>query len=167
MEGNPYARMVAVIRGESSEQTTTGETQPAGLGANPCKMRLGKVTQRVPLKITVAGIEQPTEVLYINERLVKGAKWKVKITSPDSDYKGLTGNLVGPVACPGEGCSPQLGPVTDGQLHSTDTTIGKDDPAKMATTEQMEIDLEVNDQVLLLTEDDQTFYIIMKVVAAV
>ena len=164
MDGNPYARMVAVIRGESSEQTPTSESKPAGLGANPCKMRLGKVTQRVPLKISVAGIEQPTEVLYINERLVKGAKWKMQITSPDSDYKGLTGELSGPVDCSGEG-SPQLGTVTDGQLHSTDTAIGK--PDAMATTEQLEIDLEVNDQVLLLTEDDQTFYIIMKVVKAV
>lgn len=165
MDGNPYARMVAVIRGESSEQTPTSESKPAGLGANPCKMRLGKVTQRVPLKISVAGIVQPTEVLYINERLVKGAKWKVQITSPDSDYKGLTGELSGPVTCPGEGCSPQLGQVTDGNLHSTDTTIGK--PTAMATTEQLEIDLDVDDRVLLLTEDDQTFYIIMKVVKAV
>lgn len=167
MDRDPYTRMVAVIRGETSEKSTTGETQPAGLGANPCKMRLGKVTQRVPLKITVAGIEQPTEVLKINERLTRNAKWKVQITSPDSDYKGLTGQLSGPVKCSHEGCSPGLDKVTAGELHSTDTTIGKDTEASRATVEQLEIDLEVGDQVLLLTEDDQIFYILMKVVDAV
>jgi hypothetical protein len=165
MDGNPYARMVAVIRGETSEKTPTGETDHAGLGASPCKMRLGKVIQQVPLKLKVAGIEQPTEVLKINERLVKGAKWKVKITSEDSDYKALTGNLEGPVTCGGEGCAARLGAVTGGQLHSDDTRIGSEE--KKAVTEQLEIDLEVGDQVLLLTEDDQIFYILMKVVDAV
>lgn len=37
----------------------------------------------------------------------------------------------------------------------------------MILLEQLEIDLEVGDEVLLLTEDDQVFYIIMKVVDAV
>lgn len=167
MDRDPYTRMVAVIRGETSERSATGETQPAGLGANPCKMRLGKVTQRVPLKISVAGVEQPAEALKINERLTKGAKWKVRITSPDSDYRNLTGQLSGPVSCSGEGCNPQLGAITSGQLHSTDTTIGRDTETGRATVEQLEIDLDVEDRVLLLTEDDQVFYIIMKVVDAV
>lgn len=167
MDRDPYTRLVSVMRAESSEQTTTGETASAGLGANPCKMRLGKVTQRAPLKISVAGTEQPTEVLRINERLTRSAKWKVQISSPDSNYNRLTGQLSGPVSCGGEGCNPQLGSVTDGTLRSTDTVIGKDTAAGMATVEQLEIDLEVGDQVLLLTEDDQMFYIMMKVVDAV
>ena len=166
MDGNPYARMVAVIRGQSGEQTDTGETQTAGLGANPCKMRPGVVTRRKPLQVSVMGVEQPAQALKINERLTDGAKWKVRITSPDSDYRGLTGQLQGDVTCPGGHGAPKLSSVTDGQLHSTDTTIGKDSPGAEAETEQLEIDLDVGDQVLLLTEDDQIFYIVMKVVAA-
>lgn len=159
--GDPYARMLEVLRGESSEASKTGETIHAGLGARPAKMRLGEVTQQVPLRIKVMGIEQPTEVLRINERLVKGATWKAKVTSPNSDYNGLTGTLSGPVNCSGGHGSPKLGEVTGGNIHSTDTTIDE------AVMEQLEIDLEVGDQVLLLTEDDQVFFIMMKVVRAV
>jgi hypothetical protein len=160
MDGNPYARMVALIRGESGEQTPTGETAQAGLGASPCKMRLGRVTRRAPLRISVAGIEQPAQALRINERLTKGARWQVKLTGGASDFDGLTGSLSGPVTCGGEGCSPELDAVTGGALHGTQTTVDE------ATVEQLEIDLEVGDQVLLLTEDDQIFYILMKVVVA-
>lgn len=159
--GNPYARMIAVIRSEGAEQTAAGETPRAGMGASPVKMRLGSVTQRAPLKITVAGVEQPTEALRINERLTKGAKWKEKITSQDSEFRALSGQLEGPVSCSGGHGSPQLGAVTGGKLRSEDTVIDQ------ATVEQLEIDLEVGDQVLLLTEDDQIFFIVMKVVKAV
>lgn len=167
MDGNPFARMLAVMREEGGESAAGGETRAAGLGAAACKLRLGKVTQRKPLKINVMGVEQPTQVLRINERLTDGAKWKVTIKSPDSDYNDLDGQLEGPVECPGGHGSPQLGAVTGGQLHSGDTVIGKDAEGSMATTEQLEIDLEVGDRVLLLTEDDQIFYIVMKVVDAV
>ena len=167
MDGNPYARMLAVMREEGGESAAGGETRAAGLGAAPCKMRLGKVTQRKPLKINVMGVEQPTQVLRINERLTDGAKWKVTIKSPDSDYKDLNGQLEGSVECPGGQGSPELGQVTGGRLHSGDTVIGKDSPGAEAQVEQTEVDLEVWDQVLLLTEDDQVFYILMKVVDAV
>lgn len=156
MDGNPYSKMLGLIRAESSEIAETGETAVAGIGAGPAKIRLGEVTQQVPLKIKVAGIEQPTSVLRVNERLVKGAKWKTKTTSPKSDYKVLAGALSGTVTCGGA-----LSDVTDGHLHSTDTTIDE------ATVEQLEIDLEVGDEVLLLTTDDQMFFVLMKVVDAV
>ena len=51
--------------------------------------------------------------------------------------------------------------LTGGQVHSGDTTIDE------AVVEQLEIDLEVGDDVLMLTENDQIFYIVMRVVAAV
>lgn len=156
MDDNPYSKLLGLIRAESSETAETGETEMTGIGAGPAKLRLGEVTQREPLRIKVAGIEQPTGVLRINERLVKGAKWKTKTTSPNSDYKTLTGKLSGPVTCGGA-----LSTVTAGELHSTDTTIDE------ATVEQLEIDLEVGDEVLLLTTDDQMFFILMKVVDAV
>ena len=125
------------------------------------KMRLGRVTSRVPLKVVVAGIEQPTETLKINERLVKGAIWKTKTTSPNSDYNRITGPIEGPVTTPHGRSTGALEKFTDGEVHSADTTIDE------GTVEQLELDLEVGDQVLLLTEDDQVFYILMKVVNAV
>ena len=48
MLGDPYARMISVIRDQSREQSGLGESQSAGLGANPCKLRLGQVTRKVP-----------------------------------------------------------------------------------------------------------------------
>ena len=156
MDGNPYSKMLSLIRAESSEMAEAGESMAAGIGAGAAKMRLGQVTQHVPLRIRVAGIEQPTDVLRINERLVKGAKWKSKITSTNSSYNALTGALSGSVTCGGA-----LSDVTGGQLHSADAAIDE------AVVEQLEIDLEVGDEVLLLTTDDQIFFILMKVVKAV
>lgn len=159
MDGNPYARLVALVRDQAADATPTGDSRQAGLGAAPARMRLGKVLQRVPLKVQVAGLPQPAGVLRINERLTKGAAWKTKTTSPSSDYNRLTGPIAGPVSTPhGTGA---LIAFTDGEVHSGDTTIDE------ATVEQLEIDLEVGDEVLLLTEDDQVFFIVMKVVKAV
>ena len=159
MDGDPYAGLVALIRGQSADTTPAGDSAQAGTGAAPARMRLGEVVSKEPLKVKVAGLIQPTEVLKINERLVKGAKWKTKTTSPNSDYNILTGPISGPVqGVHGIGALIEL---TDGYVHSEDTTIDE------ATVEQLELDLEVGDEVLLLTEDDQVFYIIMKVVDAV
>ncbi len=46
-------------------------------------------------------------------------------------------------------------------MHSGDTVIDQGE------AEQLELDLAVGDEVLLLTQDDQVFYIVMKVVNAV
>ena len=159
MDGDPYARFVALGRSASADAMPAGDSQQAGLGAVPARMRLGTVASADPLRVKVAGLTQPTQALKINERLVKGAKWKAKVTSPSSDYTALTGPISGPVSTPhGEGA---LSALTGGQVHSGDTTIGQ------ATVEQLELDLETGDTVLLLTEDDQVFYIIMKAVDAV
>lgn len=159
MDGDPYARFVALGRDVSADANPAGDSAQAGVGAAPARMRLGRVIQRVPLKVSTAGISLPTKALRINERLVKGAKWNAKATSPNSDYNGLTGPIEGPVTTPhGTGALISL---TGGQVHSGDTTIDE------AVVEQLEIDLEVGDDVLMLTEDDQLFYLIMKVVDAV
>lgn len=159
MDGDPYARFVALGRSVSADAMPAGDSQQAGTGAAPARMRLGEVVSRVPLKVKVAGLNQPTEVLKINERLVKGAKWKTKTTSPDSDIKDFTGPISGPVqGVHGIGALIEF---TGGEVHIPDTIIDE------ATVEQLEIDLEVGDEVLMLTEDDQVFYIIMKVVDAV
>lgn len=159
MEENPFTRFLAMVQEETADAGPAGDSAQAGLGAAPARMRLGRVVSAAPLTVRVAGIVQPTKALRVNERLVKGAKWKVKLTSPDSDYNGLTGPIEGPVTTPhGTGALISL---TDGQVHSPDTTMDQ------AVTEQLEIDLEAGDEVLLLTQDDQVFYVLMKVVDVV
>ena len=159
MDGNPYAGLLALIRAQAADANPAGDSAQAGLGAAPARMRLGKVISKEPLKVKVAGLNQPTEALKINERLVKGAKWKTKTTSPSSDIRDFTGPVSGPVSHPPAIAS--LVAFTGGDVHIPDTVIDE------ATVEQLELDLEVGDEVLLLTEDDQMFYIIMKVVDAV
>lgn len=158
-DANPYARFLALNQEQSADAGPAGDSSHAGLGAAPARMRLGRVVSAEPLTIRVAGIVQPTKALRVNERLVKGAKWKTKTTSPNSDYGGLTGPISGPVSTPhGPGALIEL---TDGQVHSPDTVIDE------AEVEQLKLDLEAEDEVLLLTEDDQIFYVVMKVVDAV
>lgn len=48
-----------------------------------------------------------------------------------------------------------------------DFRAGTSDTVEDAQAEQLELDLEQGDRVLMLTMDDQTFYILMKVVDAV
>lgn len=161
MDGNPYAALAELTRGQGLETGEGGASAQAGLGAVSARMRLGQVVRVLPLTVRVAGVEQPPGALRVNERLVKGAKWKTKTTSPNSDYNGLTGPVSGPVQLPpGHGIG-ELIEFTGSQAHSPDTTIDE------ATVEQLELDLAVGDEVLLLTQDDQIFYIIMKVARAV
>lgn len=158
MDGSPYAALVGLMRTQGAEDSEGGSAY-AGMGAVTARMRLGRVLTTVPLSVRVAGVVQPASALRINERLVKGAKWKTKTTSPNSDYNGLTGPVSGPVSTPhGTGALVEL---TGGQLHAADTTIDE------AVVEQLELDLEPGDEVLMFTQDDQVFYIAMKVVRAV
>lgn len=158
-DGDAYARFLALTQDRAQDANPAGDSQQAGTGAALVRMRLGTVVRRVPLTVNVAGKDQPPSALRINERLVKGAKWKTKTESPDSRYNGFTGPISGPVSTPhGEG---GLISFTGSQVHSPDTTIDK------ALVTQLELDLEEGDEVLLLTENDQVFYIIMKVVNAV
>lgn len=142
MDGNPYAALAALARGTDLETGESRASAQAGLGAIQARMRLGRVVGTAPLTVNVSGLNQPPSALRVNERLVKGARWKTKTTSPNSDYRGLSG-------------------VVTGQVHSADTVIDE------AVVEQLELDLEAGDEVLLLTQDDQVFYIIMKVARAV
>ncbi|MCI8915513.1 MAG: hypothetical protein HFF26_02435 [Oscillospiraceae bacterium] len=161
MEGNPYAGILALIRAQEADAAPSGESARAGLGAAPARMRLGTVVCAMPLTVKVAGITQPAGALRVNERLTKGAWWRLKLTSPDSRYNELTGPIQGPVTTPHGAGTGALEALTDGRVHSGDTTIDQ------ARAEQLELDLEAGDEVLLLTEDDQVFYILMKVVKAV
>lgn len=161
MDGNPYAGIVALMRAQGADTAPSGESARAGLGAAPARMRLGTVICTAPLTVRVAGIGQPAAALRINERLTKGAWWRLKLTSPDSRYNELTGPIQGPVTTPHGAGTGALEALTGGNVHSGDTTVDR------ARAEQLELDLEEGDEVLLLTEDDQIFYILMKVVDAV
>ena len=158
MDGNPYAGLVALIREQGADANPVGDSAKAGLGAAPARMRLGTVVSTAPLKVRAAGLVQPPSALRINERLVKGARWKTRTTSPNSDIKDFTGPISGPVQ--GVHGIGSLIEFTGGEVHLPDTVIDE------ATVEQLELDLAVGDTVLLLTEDDQEYYIVMKVVGA-
>lgn len=167
-DGDPYARMAALMRRQS--------------GAEGVKMRLGTVAQKEPLEVVTAGFRLPTEALKINERLTKGASWKTRTASPNGRFGRLTGNsgefrllpspVTGVLICDGEGCAPQLTALTSGTLNSGNVLIEQGEldlnvELDEAEHRQLELDLEVGDKVLMLTEDDQVFYILMKVVDAV
>lgn len=157
-DGNPYARMVALVRGQGADTGPAGDGEHTGLGAAPVRMRLGTVVSAVPLKVKVAGLVQPPAALRINERLTKGARWKAKLTSESGSFAELSGPVSGPVTTPmGVG---ELTEIEEGELSSTAVVIDE------TTVEQMETDLEKGDTVLLFTEDDQVFFIVMKVVGA-
>lgn len=159
MDGDPYARFVALARNVSADAMPAGDSQQAGLGAVSARMRLGRVVQTEPLTVRVAGMDMPPSALRVNERLVKGARWKTRTTSPNSDIKDFTGPISGPVQ--GVHGIGSLIEFTGGEVHLPDTVIDE------ATVEQLELDLAVGDTVLLLTENDQVYYIVMKVVNAV
>lgn len=161
MDGDPYAGLIALMRSQGEDANPAGDSQQAGMGAAPARMRLGTVVSTAPLKVRTAGLVQPPSALRINERLVKGARWKTKTTSPNSDIKDFTGPISGPVQLPPTHGIGALIEFTGGEVHLPDTTIDE------ATVEQLELDLDPGDTVLLLTEDDQVFYILMKVVNAV
>lgn len=88
MDGDPYAAMVAMMHEQGADRES----------ASVPRMRLGRVTGAAPLRVRVAGTEQPAGALRLDPRL--------------------------------------------------------------------EVPLAAGDEVLLLTWDDQTFYIVMKAVRA-
>lgn len=142
-DGNPYARMAALMHDEAGQTST----------ARSAILRLGTVVQQKPLEVTTAGVRLPVEALRINERLAKGAKWKTKLTAP-------VDVLDDPARLPA-GAFTRVKDVMGSTVYNDEVSIDQ------AEQEQLEIDLETGDTVLLLTEDDQVFYILMKVVDAV
>lgn len=76
MHGDPYVSLLSLMREQGADSSAAGESAQAGLGAAPCRMRLGRVVSTVPLVVSVSGLKQPTRAVKINERLTKGAKRK-------------------------------------------------------------------------------------------
>lgn len=109
-----------------------------GAQAGRLRLRLGTVRAVSPLSVEVAGTEQEAERFYICHRLVRGHAERV---SPE-------GALTIYASCP-------MGSHTSADIYSGGLTV--------TLTESP---LRVGDTVLLLTDDDQTFYLIDKVVQA-
>ena len=131
MSANSYADFVALGRQMGQEKALDMTEASADVEGAAVRLRVGVVETVVPLCVKVAGLKQKAKALKVNERLTRGAKWRVKIESKTPDFRSSTSNTV-----------------ADAEI------------------EPLELDLEAGDQVLLLTCDDQTFYIVMKVVAA-
>ena len=109
-----------------------------GAQAGRLRLRLGTVRAVSPLSVEVAGTDQESERFYICHRLARGHTERV---SPE-------GALTIYASCP-------IGSHTSADIYSGDLTV--------TLTESP---LRVGDMVLLLTDDDQTFYLIDKVVQA-
>ena len=108
-----------------------------GARAGRLRLRLGTVTAVSPLSVEVAG----TERFYISCRLLAGHTENIKLTGGAGGFTANSGS---------HGVSVDPGTVRLTQLVQT-----LEEPA-----------LQAGDQVLLLTDDDQTFYLIDKVVRA-
>lgn len=114
---------------------TLGGGQPEG-NANALHIRLGTVLAVEPLTVDVGGTTQEADRFYLCDRLRAGHAEKV---SP-------AGNLSITASCPN-------GSHTNASVNSGTLTVT-----------QRASPLAVKDAVLLLTEDDQIFFLIDKVV---
>lgn len=128
-----------------------GMMREAGGAAVPdgnARLRLGTVLSVTPLKVDVAGTEQEAARFWIAHRLVDGHREKLRVTG-----SAVSGALAINASC-GKGFHTAM------DIHSgtvaLDAVATQDGPV-----------LAAGDTVLLLTEDDQIFYIIDKVVQCV
>lgn len=139
MREDPYSEMIGLMR------EAGGPKGPVG----PAHLRLGTVVSADPLAVDVAGTPQEAARFYISHRLVKEHQELLRLDCADvAEQYSLS------VSCPisAHGGSPAS---SSGTLYT---------PRCVAT--QAEPVLKPGDEVLLLTEDDQTFYLMDKVVKA-
>lgn len=145
MRGDAYSELAGMI---------TEAGQPKG-PVGPAHLRLGTVLAADPLKVDVAGTIQEADRFYISHRLVK-EHWELlrlecenvsqsfsfssecpHIENPHGDHQGDPARASG------------------GTLNTPHCTATQAEPV-----------LKPGDEVLLLTEDDQVFYLMDKVVKA-
>lgn len=139
MEQDAYSEILDVMRATAA---------PSGL-AGPVHVRLGKVLAVTPLKVDVAGTIQEAERFYISHRLLKDHKEIM-----DLDCTEVSGSFSLTASC-SEGA------------HSGSAASMASGTIKARCTETLaEPVLQPEDVVLLLTDDDQIFYLIDKVVRA-
>ena len=112
-----------------------------GAQAGRLRLRLGTVRAVSPLSVEVAGTEQEAERFYICHRLVRGHAEKIQLTGGAGGFSANSGT---------HGVS-----IDSGTVQITRLTAMLEEPV-----------LQAGDLVLLLTDDNQTFYLIDKVVQA-
>ena len=140
MKENPYSAMIGVMRQAA---------EPSG-PAGPIHLLLGKVLSADPLKVDVAGTPQEADRFYVSLHLLKG--WKETL---DLECSEVSGRFALTASCPcpdGGGHSGSAATMADGTM-----------TAKCSAT-LAETVLKQGDLVLLLSEDNQVFYLIDKVV---
>ncbi len=141
MQGDAYSEIVDMIR--------VAQTAPFGMG--PVHLRRGEVLGLDPLKIDVAGTPQEAERFFISHRLLKGHRETLNLECTEVSARF---SLTASCPCPDGGHSGSSAAAEGGTLTAK---------AVAAVAEPV---LKEGDIVLLLTEDDQIFYLIDKVVRA-
>lgn len=139
MQQDAYSEILEVMRTAAA---------PSGL-AGPVHIRLGKVLAVTPLKVDVAGTIQEAERFYISHRLLKDHE-----ETMDLECTEVSGSFSLTASCSEGAHSGSAASMSSGTMR-----------ARCAATLAEPV-LQPDDVVLLLTDDDQTFYLIDKVVRA-
>lgn len=138
MKGDPFSGLYNLMRTAGQEDAPTGAA----------RLRRGTVRTVSPLAIDVAGTTQEADRFYICDRLAAGHAEKLTVSADR-----VTGALDISASCP---------------MGSHDSmAILRGTVALSAVATQDGPVLKPGDEVLLLTTDDQTFYILDKVVSCV
>lgn len=140
MREDPYSGFVSLMQEAG---------QPKG-PVGPARLRLGTVLSADPLKVDVAGTPQEAERFYISHRLVQEHQELLRLDCVEVDSSFSLS-----VSCPKSAHSGSSATARVGKMQT---------PHCVAT--QAEPVLKPGDEVLLLTEDDQIFFVIDKVVKA-
>jgi len=143
MQEDPYSGLISLMQEAGAPKGPVG----------PAHIRLGKVLSADPLKVDVAGTIQEGERIYICHRLVKEHRELLRLDCADTSARFTFSS-----SCPHNA----HGSHSDDPASFTAGTLKT--PRCVAT--QAEPVLKPGDEVLLLTEDDQIFFLIDKVVKA-
>jgi len=132
----------------------TAGAQAAAEGA--VRLRLGTVLSAFPLKLDVAGTVQEAERVRICHSLTAGSACRASLNGT-----GLTaGEMSGQASYQKDGLI-QNAEVMEGTLSARSMEV------EDLTLTRLELGVRTGDMVLLLTDDDQTFYLMDKVVQAI
>jgi len=140
MQEDTYSELVSLMREAGAPKSPVG----------PAHIRLGKVLSADPLRLDVAGTIQEAERIYISHRLVKEHRELLRL-----DCTGVTAGFALSASCPRSAHSGSAASATAGTLTTPRCAAVQAEPV-----------LKPGDEVLLLTEDDQIFFLIDKVVKA-
>ena len=135
MKEDPFSGLYKTMREAGQEAIPSGNA----------RLLHGTVLSVAPLKIDVAGTMQEAERFYISDRLVSGHAEKVTVSG-----SAVSGALDISASCPNGS-------------HSSMTISGGTVALNAVATQDGPV-LKAGDEVLLLTADDQIFYILDKVV---